>query len=88
VPAANVVVELLESRSSQRVIGAIRVNGSSMTEGKLGLHVYELALLVVAKPSERNDHHGSIRIEDDYARIQAAVSRFEAQSGRWASNIT
>ena len=58
-----------------------------MTEWKLGLHVYVLTLLVLAKPSESDDDYGAIRIEDDEARIDAAIGRFEAQSGRRSSRI-
>lgn len=48
-----------------------------MTKGKLGLHVYVGTLLVLAKPSERDNDHGSIRIEDDEARKDTAVRRMK-----------
>ena len=48
-----------------------------MTKGKLGLHVYVGTLLVLAKPSEGDNDHGSIRVEDNEARIAASVRRMK-----------
>ena len=48
-----------------------------MTKGKLGLHVYVGTLLVLSKPSERDNDHGTIRVEDNEARIDASVGRMK-----------
>jgi hypothetical protein len=53
-----------------------------MAEGKLRLYVYELRLLILAKPTQGHDDHCTVRINDDEASKYTSVGRVELQPWR------